>query len=136
MIAGSLGRRDRRGVLRDLRFRRVSPARSRRRRPADAQDARALVAAKMAWPTRPGTTSSSCQKSLRHARRRQRPPIPDMVLLVCLLRLDVQAAPALVPYLIPRRVYAVWWVMRCGPRMGRPERNPLPVGARWWAANT
>jgi tryptophan-rich sensory protein len=35
-------------------------------------------------------------------------PIPDVVLLVCLLRLDHLAAVALVPYLI-YRAYAVWW---------------------------
>lgn len=35
-------------------------------------------------------------------------PIPDVMLLLCLLRLDAPAALALVPYLI-YRVYAVWW---------------------------
>jgi tryptophan-rich sensory protein len=35
-------------------------------------------------------------------------PLLDLALFLCLLRLDSQAALALVPYLI-YRVYAVWW---------------------------
>lgn len=35
-------------------------------------------------------------------------PIPDVVLLFCLLQLDREAAWALVPYLI-YRLYSVWW---------------------------
>ena len=35
-------------------------------------------------------------------------PIMDVVLLLCLIRLDTVAARSLVPYLI-YRVYAVWW---------------------------
>ena len=35
-------------------------------------------------------------------------PVPDLVLFVCLVGLDVPAALALVPYLI-YRAYAVWW---------------------------
>jgi len=46
-------------------------------------------------------------------------PIPDLVLLACLLRLDVPAALALVPYLI-YRAYAVWW----GYALWRANRSP------------
>lgn len=35
-------------------------------------------------------------------------PVMDLVLLVCLMRLDRLAAWALIPYLI-YRVYSLWW---------------------------
>lgn len=35
-------------------------------------------------------------------------PIPDLILLLCMLQLDREAAWALVPYLI-YRLYSVWW---------------------------